>query len=84
MYTEMLTFERCVATNAAMNTEEIVVVLRTFERAIQILTSSHSKLDNKTTTLIVSGLTQLVNLANTKRAHTRPEYNIISPDLLRV
>ncbi|XP_065205186.1 exportin-6-A [Planococcus citri] len=84
MYSEMLSFETCATTNAAMNTEEIVVVLRTFERAIQVLTSLHSKLDDKTNALIVNSLTQVVNLANTKCAHTRPEYYIISPDLLRV
>ena len=84
MYTEILTFERYAATSATMNTEEIVIVLRTFERAIQILTSSHSKLDNKTRSSIVRSLAQVVNLANTKCAHARPEYNIISPDLLRM
>lgn len=81
MYTQMLTLERCTST---MNTEEVIIMLRTFERAIQILTSSHSKIDSKLNNMVVKGLTEVTNLANSKCAHNRMDYNIISPDLLRV
>lgn len=81
MYTQMLTLERCAPT---MNTEEVIVMLRTFERATQILTSSHSKVDMKMNSLLVKGLTDVTNLANSKCAHMRNDFNIISPDLLRV